>query len=146
LVVSTTSVLPFSQWPRLSPSQLWICAGIAGRPSVGMIRVSWTISICSATTPGDWKMRIPLLYMNGNIDAGRPRVMHLSQVSKSVQLSNGCPRRQLERISPASRLPSAVYSGRRPFAGDVIHEVRRLALATSAQWPMPIFPWLSSFW
>jgi hypothetical protein len=61
LVVSTTSVLPSSQCPRLSPSQFCICAGTPGRPSVGMIRVSWTISIWIATIPGAWKMRMPLL-------------------------------------------------------------------------------------
>ena len=42
LVVVTTSVLPFSQWPRLSPIQLWICVGIAvavfGAMAVAMVK------------------------------------------------------------------------------------------------------------
>ena len=73
-----------------------------------MIRVSWIISSWIATRPGDWKMRMPLLYMNGNIEAGRPRVMQRSQLSKSLVQSKSCLRRQVECIAAESRLPSAV--------------------------------------
>ena len=96
--------------------------------------------------PGDWKMRIPLLYMNGNIDAGIPREMQRSQLSKSCQVSKGWPCTQVLRIASDSRWPSAVKAGRRPLAGAVIQLVRRFAAATSAQWPMPIVPLESSFW
>ena len=43
LVVSTTSVLP-SQCPRGSPRNVWMPGVRCGRPSSGMMRVSWIIS------------------------------------------------------------------------------------------------------
>ncbi len=81
---------------------------MGGLPSVGMMRVSCTISSWMATMPGAWKTRIPLLYITGNIEAGSPRVMQRSQVSKSVGQSNAWPRRQLDRIASDRRLPSSV--------------------------------------
>ena len=48
LRVSTTSLSP-SQRPRESPRHCWMFEASAGRPSVGIIRTSLTISLRTAT-------------------------------------------------------------------------------------------------
>ena len=80
---------------------------------------------------------MPLLYMNGNIDAGMPRVMQRSSALKSETLSNGMSD-QLLVIVADRRSPSAVSGGTRPFAGSTINDVSRFGSPISAQWPMPI--------
>ena len=83
---------------------------------------------------------MPPLYMNGNIDAGRPRVMQRSRGLKSATESNGMFD-QLLFIVADSRSPSAVIAGRRPFAGSTISDASRFGWPISAQWPIPIL-WL----
>ena len=80
---------------------------------------------------------MPLLYMNGNIDAGMPRVMQRSSALKSATLSNGMSD-QLLVIVAERRSPSAVSGGRRPSAGSTISEVSLFGWPISAQWPLPI--------
>src|SRR6185295_7898193 len=78
LIVSTTSVLP-SQRPRESPDH-WR-SFVCGRPSVGMMRALWTISLMITTVPPDWMIWTLLLYAPGVI--GGPELNPCRHLSAS---------------------------------------------------------------
>jgi hypothetical protein len=84
------------------------------------------------------------LYTPGSIEPGMPRVMQRSNRLKSSTQLNTCSV-QLLLPAAASFLPSSVAAGIRPLSGQVISEAWRSGSPRSVQWPMPIFPTLSSW-
>ena len=76
------------------------------RPSTGMMRARWIISLTMTTYPGDCRMRAPLLYTPGIIIPITPRVMQRSADSMNPYESCRC-----SRLYRSTSCAAAVQSG-----------------------------------
>jgi len=112
----------------------WMLSGICGRPSVGMIRTSWIISVSMATYPAPGQAadccyrprEARAVPRSAEPDTARPK-------GRFSGPSNSCPL-ALARISASLLRASGVKGGTVP-CGPTMIDVRRFQ--ASLAWPGP---------